>query len=173
MKKLLFPFLLFTAIAAGAQPSTPVTGTASSVATVVAPAIEGRTVDGKPLALSTLKGKVVLVMFWSTECAACRDKMPELRQNHEGWAGKPFELVLASHDKRMNDPDDYEKIISSTVPLKQRFVQLWVGESRYKDNIGRPAQLPSALLIDKNGKVIDRFTGRMPADAWDKVAGLI
>ena len=41
-------------------------------------------------------GKVVLLMFWSTGCAVCRDKMPELRQNYEGWAGKPHALYQAS-----------------------------------------------------------------------------
>ena len=47
---------------------------------VLLPAIEGKTIDGKPFQLSMLKGKVVLIMFWSTECAVCRDKMPELRK---------------------------------------------------------------------------------------------
>ncbi len=175
MKKFLIPLLLCSAMAiTNAQTPAPATGTTpSTVASIVEPAIEGRTLDGKPFALNALKGKVVLVMFWSTECAVCRDKMPELRQNYEGWMGKPFEMVLVSHDKRMKDVDDYEKIISATVPIKQRFVQLWAGESRYKDNIGRPAQLPTALLIDKNGKVVERFIGRMPADAWDKIAELI
>jgi hypothetical protein len=63
---------------------------------------------------------------------------PELRR----LAGKPFELVLVSTDRRMQDVEDYERIISSTVPLAQRFVQLWAGEPGFRDNLGRPAQLP-------------------------------
>jgi thiol-disulfide isomerase/thioredoxin len=47
-----------------------------------APVVEGKTIEGQPFRLSALKGKVVLVMFWSTGCAVCRDKMPELRQNY-------------------------------------------------------------------------------------------
>jgi thiol-disulfide isomerase/thioredoxin len=138
-----------------------------------APAVEGRTVEGKPFQLSSLKGKVVLVMLWSTGCAVCRDKMPELRQNYEGWAGKPFELVLVSVDSRRQDLDDYEKIISRTVPVKQRFVQLWAGEAGYRDNLGRPAQLPAAWLLDKSGKVVERYSGRIPAEAWDRIADLL
>lgn len=138
-----------------------------------APSMEGKTFEGKPFRLASLKGKVVLVMFWSTDCAVCRDKMPELRQNYEGWKSKPFELVLVSTDRRMKDVEDYEKIIARTVPAGQRFVQLWAGEPGYKDNFGKPAQLPASFVIDKSGKVVERFLGRIPPDAWDKIAELL
>jgi thiol-disulfide isomerase/thioredoxin len=137
------------------------------------PQIEGKTIDGAPFKLSSLKGKVVLVMFWSTGCAVCRDKMPELRNNYEGWAGKPFELVAVNTDTRMQDFLDYERIISRTVPLKQRFVQLWTGEAGYRDNVGKPVQLPAAFLVDKSGKVVERYVGRIPPEAWDRIADLL
>jgi len=155
-------FLLAAALWAPAQAQT-----------AAPPAVEGKTIDGKPFRLSSLKGKVVLVMFWSTECAVCRDKMSELRQNYEGWNGKPFEMVLVSTDKKMQDLQEYEKIISRTVPVKQRFVQLWAGEPGYKDSFGKPVQLPSTFVIDKNGKVVERYQGRVPAEAWDKIAELL
>lgn len=157
----LAPLLLAAALAAPAYAQVP------------APAVEGKTIEGKPFRLASLKGKVVLVMFWSTGCAVCRDKMPELRQNYEGWAGKPFEMVLVSTDRHMKDVEDYEKIISRTVPVKQRFVQLWAGEPGYKDSFGKAAQLPSTFVIDKAGKVVAQFQGRIPAEAWDKIAELL
>ncbi len=138
-----------------------------------APTIQSRTVDGKPFELASLKGKVVLVMFWSTDCAVCRDKMPELRQNYEGWKGKPFEMVLVATDRKMKDVEDYEKIISRTVPIQQRFVQLWTGEPGYKDTFGKQAQLPATFVMDKSGKVVERYQGRIPAEAWDKIAELL
>ncbi len=153
---------LFLPPAAVAQESRP-----------AAPALEGRTLDGQPFTLAGLKGKVVLVMFWSTGCAVCRDKMPELRQNYEGWAGKPFELVLVSVDRRLQDLSDYERIIGRMVPVRQRFVQLWAGEPGYRDGFGKPAQLPASFLIDKTGRIVDRYSGRIPAEAWDKIADLL
>ncbi|MBW8721680.1 MAG: TlpA family protein disulfide reductase [Polaromonas sp.] len=149
------------------------TPAASAAAPVTTPQIEGKTIDGASFKLSSLKGKVVLVMFWSTGCAVCRDKMPELRNNYEGWAGKPFELVAVNTDTRMQDFMDYERIISRTVPLKQRFVQLWTGDGSYKDNVGKPVQLPAAFLVDKNGKVVERYVGRIPPEAWDRIADLL
>lgn len=146
---------------------------AAKPAEVMLPQMEGKTIDGDAFNLSKLKGKVVLVMFWSTGCAVCRDKMPELRKNYTGWAGKPFELVAANTDARVQDFLDYERIIAKTVPLKQRFVQLWTGESGYKDNLGQHTMLPAAYLLDKNGKVVERFVGRIPPEAWDKIADLL
>jgi peroxiredoxin len=156
-----------------AQTGIPARPASTAASAVTLPQIEGKTIDGSPFTLTSLKGKVVLVMYWSTGCAVCRDKMPELRSNYEGWMGKPFELVAISTDSRVQDLLDYERIITRTVPIKQRFVQLWTGESGYKDNLGKHSQLPSAYLIDKTGKIVERYTGRIPAEAWDKIADLL
>lgn len=170
------PFLAVALAAAGLFNPAPARAQAQpplAAPPQAAPQLDGRTIDGQPFRLSSLRGKVVLVMLWSTGCAVCRDKMPELRRNYEGWAGKPFELVLVSVDRRMQDLMAYEQIISSTVPLRQRFVQLWAGEPGHSDNLGRPAQLPAAWLIDKSGKVVERYSGRIPAEAWDRIAELL
>ncbi len=158
---------------AAAQTAAPAKPASAATPVVNVAQIEGKTIDGNPFRLSTLKGKVVLVMYWSTGCAVCRDKMPELRSNYEGWMGKPFELVAISTDSRVQDLLDYERIISRTVPIKQRFVQLWSGENDYKDNLGKHTQLPAAYLIDKTGKIVERYKGRIPAEAWDKIADLL
>jgi thiol-disulfide isomerase/thioredoxin len=153
------------------------TSTATVNASEVIPAISGTTLEKKAFRLAALKGKVVLVMFWSTDCAVCRDKMPELRENVQGWADKPFEMVLISVDKRMRDVDSYNAILNQAVPMKQRFTQLWTGDPGYKDNLSgadwQRSQLPAALLIDKQGKLVERFNGRIPAEVWDKIADLL
>lgn len=173
---LIRPFLAAVGLALCAQLLLLSAGPALQAQTLpgsMLPLLEGRTVDGKPFALSSLKGKVVLVMFWSTDCSVCRDIMPELRQNYEGWRGQPFELVLVSVDRKMRDLNDYEKIISRTVPIKQRFPALWSGEPGYQDSFGTPTQLPLSYLLDKSGKVVERYAGRIPAQAWDRIADLL
>jgi thiol-disulfide isomerase/thioredoxin len=146
-------------------------------ATTDGPALEGTTLSGKAFKLTALKSKVVLVMFWSTDCAVCRDKMRELRENMQGWADKPFEVVLVSMDKRVKDLQDYNAILNKSVPMHQRFVQLWAGDASYKDNlkltVQQRTQLPMTLLIDKQGKLVDQFSGRIPAQAWDTISDLL
>jgi thiol-disulfide isomerase/thioredoxin len=161
-------------IAAQAQKST----TAAAQTTLVeTPSVSGITMDKKPFQISSLKGKVVVLMYWSTDCAVCRDKMPELRENVRGWADKPFELVLVSVDKRMQDVDSYNEIINASVPIKQRFTQLWAGDPSFKDNLGTAqlprSQLPVTYLIDKTGKLVERSNGRIPPELWDTIADLL
>jgi thiol-disulfide isomerase/thioredoxin len=146
-----------------------------------APQVSGKALDGKPFDLAKLKGQVVLLMFWSTDCAVCRDKMPELRENAKGWAGKPFTPVLVSVDRRMSDIDSYNAIINKSVPMKERLLQVWALDPTYKDNLGTtklaqtvPAShWPVIIVLDKTGKVAVRHQGRMPADVWDDIAGLL
>ncbi len=139
--------------------------------------LEGKTLDNKDFQLSALKGKVVLVMVWSTDCPVCRDKMPELRENVKGWSDKPFELVLVSVDKNMKDVEDYFKFLNQVIPSKQRFTQLWAGSASYKDNFdGKKIplkQLPTSYLIDKTGKVVGVYNGRILAQVWDDIAELL
>jgi hypothetical protein len=68
--------------------------------------------------------------------------------------------------------EEYEKIISRMVPVKQRFVQLWAGQTGYQDSFGRPAQLPVSFLVDKSGNVVERYPGRIPPEVWGRVAAL-
>ena len=173
MKSVLSAFAAFAAFACFTALLAPPAAVAAPAQPAEMARIEGRTLEGQPFTLASQKGKVVLVMLWSTECAVCRDKMPELRRNYEGWAGKPFELVLVSVDRRRADLDAYEQIISRTVPLRQRFVQLWAGDGGYRDSLGRPAQLPASFLVDKSGRIVQRWQGRIPAEAWDQIADLL
>jgi cytochrome oxidase Cu insertion factor (SCO1/SenC/PrrC family) len=157
-----------------ASAQTKVTPDSTKVETLQ---LEGKTLESKDFQLSSLKGKVSLVMFWSTDCAVCRDKMPELRENVKGWADKPFELVLVSVDKNMKDVDDYFNYLSQIVPSKQRFTHLWSGAANYKDNISAKQiqlkQLPITYLINKDGKVAAVYNGRIPAQIWDDIAELL
>jgi thiol-disulfide isomerase/thioredoxin len=150
----------------------------STAATVVAqPRLSGVTMDKKPFDLAQTKGKVVLVMFWSTDCAVCRDKMPELRDNVQGWADKPFELVMVNIDKRMEDVASYNAILNQSVPAKLRFTRLWSGDAAFKDNLNAAqtpkSQLPKAFLFDKTGKLVSQTNGRIPAAWWDTIAELL
>jgi thiol-disulfide isomerase/thioredoxin len=148
-----------------------------STAAVVQPVVQGMTLDKKKFQLAALKGKVVMLMFWSTDCPVCRDKMPELRRNVQGWVDKPFELVLVSTDLKMADVDGYNAILNKSVPMNQRFTQLWSGEPGYKDNLNltktSAGQLPLTYILGKDGKVLHRIQGRIPANMWDDIAELL
>lgn len=135
--------------------------------------LRGSTLDGKAFDLQTLRGKVVMVVFWSTDCAVCRDKMPELRANVKGWTGQPFELISVSTDRQRSNAVGYQQLVNATVPANQRFTTLWTGEPQYRDTFGPTGQLPAAFLLDKAGQLVEQYHGRIPPEAWDRIADLL
>jgi glutathione peroxidase-family protein len=135
--------------------------------------LEGRTLDGRAFNLAAQRGKVVLVMFWATDCAVCRDKMAEMRRNVAGWRNQPFELVAVSTDARRQDVIDYDAALKTIVPGSERFPMLWRPDPAHRDGFGTPARLPAAFLIDREGRVVERFVGRIPPEAWDRIADLM
>ncbi len=137
------------------------------------PEVEGSSPDGQHLRLSGLRGRVVLVFYWSTGCAVCRDKMRELRANLLGWKGQPFTLLGVNMDARQQDFTGYETLVRQTVPAAQQFASLWAGAADFSDSMGRPEQLPSACLINPQGQLVERYHGRIPPEAWDRIAELL
>ena len=135
--------------------------------------LEGRTVDGESIGLQALRGRVVLVFYWSTGCAVCRDKMHEMRANLAGWRQQPFTLLGVNMDQRRDDLVSYETLLRQTVPAPQRLRSVWAADPAYTSSLGPPTHLPSGALIDKSGRLVERYSGRIPPEAWDRIAELL
>jgi cytochrome oxidase Cu insertion factor (SCO1/SenC/PrrC family) len=150
----------------------------TSVATP--PPATGLGVDGGALALSTsdsagkrvtaaaVRGKVAVVFFWSTNCAVCRDSLPELRANAAGWQDKPFTLLAVNLDTRKEDWLHYEKLVYQTVMPNANWLSV-----RLNDVAPAGQRLPLTLLVDAKGKVVARYEGRLAPEVWDGVAELL
>lgn len=137
------------------------------------PWIEGQLSDGRLVRLADFRGRVVLVFHWSTRCAVCMDKMPEFRANLLGWTGRSFSVLGVNHDPRLQDFQGYERLVEQTVPHAQRFASIWAGSPGFADTTGLPDGLPFTLLVNAQGAVVQRYAGRIPAQAWDLIAELL
>jgi peroxiredoxin len=161
----LLPPLLLAPLADASHAATPATPAVQTLA--------GQSANGQDLSLSALQGRVVLVFFWATGCAVCRDKMSELRANVAGWEDQPFSLLGVNMDTRHQDLVDYERLLTQTVPEAQRLVSIWAGGPGFKNSLGTPEHLPSTALINKQGQLVRRYSGRIPPAAWDDIAELL
>jgi peroxiredoxin len=137
------------------------------------PELEGTASNGQRIRLDALRGQVVLVFYWSTGCAVCRDTMRELRANLAGWKDQPFTLLGVNMDANLQDFLTYEKLVAQTVPGSPHFVSVSALGPAFRDTMGRPGQLPGGCLIDKQGRLVERYAGRIPPATWDRIADLL
>lgn len=135
--------------------------------------LSGNTLDGERFSLQALRGKVVMLFFWNTDCVPCLQKMPELRANAAGWRGKPFELVLVSTDRDRAAVLVYMQTLKQIEKNGPPMPALWAGDLSYGAPLAAPAAVPLTLVIDARGEIVARHAGRIAPEAWDDVAGLL
>lgn len=158
--RLLTALLLFISLSASAQSGPPAR-------------LNGNTLDGQRFSLEALRGKVVMLFFWNTDCTPCIQKMPELRANAAGWRGKPFELVLISTDRDRGAALSYLQTLKAIEKNGPAMPSLWVGDLSFTAPLVAPGAVPVTLVIDVKGTVVARHAGRIAPEAWDDVAGLL
>lgn len=135
--------------------------------------LSGPTLDGSTFNLQALRGRVVMLFFWNTDCVPCVQRMPELRANAAGWRGKPFTLVLVSTDRERQSALAYVRTLRQVDKAAVDTPFLWAGEQRLGAGLTVPASVPQTLVLDSRGEVVARHVGRIAPEAWDGVAELL
>lgn len=110
----------------------------------VAPDFTLRSSLGKNLKLSEYRGQVVMINFWATWCASCRQEMPELNRLHEQYQRAGFVLLGVNVD---DNPKAAQEL---SVQLGIRFPVLFDSAKQVSGRYDIDA-MPSTLLIGRDG----------------------
>jgi peroxiredoxin len=134
---------------AGAPRMRPGTPGPSAADRRPAPEFEAVGRDGKPVKLSDLKGKVVLVDFWATWCGPCVQEMPNVKRAHESLEKRGFKVLGVSLDHDRARLDAYVK--ANDLAWPQQFDgQGWGNEVARKYGV---QSIPHTVLVDRNGRI--------------------
>ena len=116
----------------------------------VAPEIKLSSPEGKEIALSSLRGKIVLVDFWASWCGPCRKENPNVRKIYADYHNKGFEVFSVSLDK---DKASWIKAIAD-----DKLTWTHVSDLGYWQSAVVPLYeikgIPMTVLLDKEGRIV-------------------
>jgi cytochrome c-type biogenesis protein len=119
-----------------------------------APAYQAALLDGKPVSLDELRGKVVLLNVWATWCVPCRAEMPGLEALQQKFAGKDFKVVGVSIDDAGADVK-----INNFLQSRGINYTIWRDPDDRFAYTFKTIGVPESFLISKDGYVLYHWKG--------------
>ncbi|MCX5525785.1 TlpA disulfide reductase family protein [Streptomyces bobili] len=120
-----------------------------------APDLSGKTIDDKQLAVSSFKGKVVVLNVWGSWCAPCRAEAPNFQKVSTDLKAQGVQFVgINVADAKESSALAFEKTYGVTYPsLYDPSSRLML---RFKKGTLNLQAIPSTLVLDREGKIAAR-----------------
>ena len=128
--------------------------TAFFMRTVEAPQVTFVSLRGEKVATAGLKGRVVLVNFWATDCPICMKEMPHMVRTYDKFRDRGFEFIAVA---MRHDPPNY--VISYTEKNRLPFKVALDPLGEIAKAFGDVKLTPTAFVIDKRGNIVFKITG--------------
>jgi cytochrome c-type biogenesis protein len=129
-----------------------------------APDFQTVTAEGEPIALSDLRGNVVLLNFWATWCGPCRIEMPGFQRQYVMHGDEGLVILAVNNAEPLDRVTAFRDQLRLTFPIamdESGDIQRQFGIVNY----------PSTLLIDRDGRIAARHFGVVsPADVQAMLA---
>ena len=156
--RFIFIVPLFLLLAMGPHPS-PGQGKGSAASADAetntpskAPDFTLKDIHGKTLALSSLKGKVVLINFWATWCPPCKAEMPSMNKLYNEMRAQGLEVIAVSTDNSLSTVKDF--LAKNHLDFPVLFDDDKAVTRQY-----HVFSMPTTFLIDRNGIIAEKFYG--------------
>ncbi len=125
----------------------------------VAPDVQFTKLDGSPLRLTDLRGRVVLLNFWATWCIPCRSEIPSLNAMQKDLDSRGLSVIGVSYDDTADLVQQFQK------DIRQDYQVVLGGRDVGSQLPASP--LPTTYLIDRQGRIRAKLIGERTREAFE------
>lgn len=120
----------------------------------------------RKIALSTYRGKIVLLNFWATWCEPCLTEMPTFVEWQKQYGSRNFQVIGISMD-------DAAPEVLATVSRLQLNYPVLMGDEHLGADYGGVLGLPVTFLINRDGKIQARYQGESLTRIHSEIQNLL
>ena len=111
----------------------------------------GDWINSAPLKLTELRGRVVVIEFWTFGCINCRNTLPFVKSWHDRYHDKGL-TVIGVHSPEFDEERNIEHLRREVVSLGIHYPV--VSDNDYKTwNAYKVEAWPTIFLLDKQGRI--------------------
>ncbi|MBI3044720.1 MAG: TlpA family protein disulfide reductase [Betaproteobacteria bacterium] len=122
--------------------------------TAAAPQVTFVSLKGEKTTTAGLRGKVVLVNFWATDCPVCLKEMPDMVRAYERYRDRGFEFIAVA---MRYDPPNY--VVAYAEENRLPFTVALDPMGELAQAFGGVKLTPTTFVIDKRGNIVLRVSG--------------
>lgn len=111
--------------------------------------------SGENLKLSEYRGDVVMINFWASWCAPCRQEMPLLEELYKKYSDLGFTLLAVNVEEDSSKADDLLKEIPVTFPVL-------FDNTNKVSKLYNVVAMPSTVIVDRDGNMRYLHRGYLP-----------
>jgi peroxiredoxin len=119
-----------------------------------APQVTFVSLQGERIAAADLRGKVVIVKFWATDCAICVKEMPDMVRTYDRYRDRGLEFIAVA---MQHDPPSY--VIRYTEENRLPFKVALDPMRELAKAYGDVKVTPTTFVLDKRGNIVSRTQG--------------
>jgi peroxiredoxin len=120
------------------------------------PEIRVTSITGEAFQLYQVKNNFTIINFWATDCQGCIKEMPGLAATYNQFRGQGLEIIAVSMSY---DPPNH--VLNFTQKNKIPFPVVLDIDGQIAQSFENIRLTPTSILIDKNGKIIDKVIGEL------------
>lgn len=120
---------------------------------------EFTTIKGEKISMQSLKGKVVLINFWATDCRSCVKEMPDLIKTYQQYQNQGLEIIAIAMPY-----DPPAQVVNYATQKQLPFPVMHDSYAEITQKFGGVEVTPTTYIYNKQGKRIQHAVGLINFD---------